>query len=472
MRGADPRRAIRAVRRRASGAARRLPPPAPRDAGRASAAARRCRSSVRRAPPAPRPVRECPAPVSAETGIGRQHSPSPPSGERVGVRGRAASCGGTLTRPPRCGVHPLPHAGEGLACSPSRSTLFATGIVSGPGHAAAAGGVLRARGVEHEQAQFGRLGAGQRAAQPFLLDRVGALAQPGRVGEHDRVAGEVDRDLDHVARRAGDRRGDRRLAPRELVQQARFAGVRRPDDRHRDAVAQPLAAMPVGQMRARSRRPAKRCPPRPAISISGGRSSSGKSIAASRCARRRSSRSPQPRYSAPSAPSSWRNAWRRCASVSAAARSATASAWVRSSLPFRKARRVNSPGSARRNPCRRSTAMTEASTARLPCRCSSATSSPVALRGPGNHSASASSSASPLSGIAHAGHAGPCAAAAASPTSACSAAPARGTGQADDRDRGAPRRGGRGVDRVRAGASVFRDCFVAPLLAMTPGHRP
>ena len=42
--------------------------------------------------------------------------------------------------------------------------------------------------------------------------------------------------------------------------------------------------------------------------------------------------------------------------------------------------------------------MTAASTARLPCRCSSATSSPVTLRGPGNHSASPSSSVSPLAG--------------------------------------------------------------------------
>ena len=269
------------------------------------------------------------------------------------MRGRAARLRAAPSPGRRVAASTLSRdAGEGLCRSPSRSTLFATRIVSGPGHAAAPRRPAGARRRTRTGADSAASARASARRSPSCSIAIGALAQPGRVGEHDRIAGEVDRDLDHVARRAGDRRGDRRLAPRELVQQARLAGVRRPDDRDRDAVAQPLAAMPVGQMRARSRRPAQRCPPRPCASISGGRSSSGKSIAASRCARRRSSRSPQPRYSAPSAPSSWRNAWRRCASVSAAARSATASAWVRSSLPLRKARRVNSPGSARRSPRR------------------------------------------------------------------------------------------------------------------------
>ncbi len=43
-------------------------------------------------------------------------------------------------------------------------------------------------------------------------------------------------------------RGDRRLAPRDPVQEARFAGVGRPDDRDADAVAQPLPAVAVGEM--------------------------------------------------------------------------------------------------------------------------------------------------------------------------------------------------------------------------------
>ena len=71
--------------------------------------------------------------------------------------------------------------------------------------------------VEDEEPDLGLLGAAPGAAQPFLLDRVVAVAQPRGVGEDHRVAGKVDRDLDDVARRAGDRRGDRRLAPRDPV---------------------------------------------------------------------------------------------------------------------------------------------------------------------------------------------------------------------------------------------------------------
>jgi hypothetical protein len=50
------------------------------------------------------------------------------------------------------------------------------------------------------------------------------------------------------------------------------------------------------------------------------------------------------------APSSERPAERAAASVLASIRSATASACARSSLSFRNARRVNSPGSASRSP--------------------------------------------------------------------------------------------------------------------------
>src|SRR5215471_7725669 len=101
----------------------------------------------------------------------------------------------------------------------------------------------------------------------------------------------------------------------------------------------------------------------------------------------------------PSAPRIWRNAWRRCASVSAPIRSARPSTRVRSSRPFSNARRVNSPASAGRQPgTRASAASTAAITALPPCSCSSAVSSPVSLRGAGNHSASPSSIISPLAG--------------------------------------------------------------------------
>ena len=276
--------------------------------------------------------------------------------------------------------------------------MLATSKVSGPGQAAAPAASCGLARVEHEEPQLGGLGARQRAAQPFLLDRVGAVAQPGGIGQHDRVAGEVDRHLDHVAGRAGDRRGDRRFAPRQPVQQARFAGIRRADDRDRDAVAQPLAAAVDRRDARRSRRRGRwfRPRPRPRSPAADPRRENRSPLRDAPAAA--AAASPSRDRAPPSAPSSWRRAWRRCASVSAAARSAIASACTRSSLPLRKARRVNSPGSARRSPSRPSAAISAASTARLPCRCNSATSSPVALCGAGNHSTSPSSMSSPLAG--------------------------------------------------------------------------
>jgi hypothetical protein len=81
-------------------------------------------------------------------------------------------------------------------------------------------GLSRLVGIENKETQFGGLGAGQRTAQPFLFDGVGGFAQPGGVGEHDRIAAEVDRHLDHVAGGAGNRRGDSRLALRQTIEQA------------------------------------------------------------------------------------------------------------------------------------------------------------------------------------------------------------------------------------------------------------
>ena len=90
---------------------------------------------------------------------------------------------------------------------------------------------------------------------------------------------------------------------------------------------------------------------------------------------------------------------RRCHSVSADRRSAKPSASFKSIRPLRNARRVNSPGSARRNPIMPANAFSTArTTARPPCRCSSARSSPLALSGPGKTITKARSSASPLSG--------------------------------------------------------------------------
>ena len=53
--------------------------------------------------------------------------------------------------------------------------------------------------------------------------------------------------LDHVARRAGERRDDRRFAARDPVEQRGLAGIGRPRDRDHQTFAQPFAARGVGR---------------------------------------------------------------------------------------------------------------------------------------------------------------------------------------------------------------------------------
>jgi hypothetical protein len=82
----------------------------------------------------------------------------------------------------------------------------------------------------------------------------------------------------------------------------------------------------------------------------GVRSSSLKAISASRWTRTSISPFRRDSIRRDSSPFNWEAATFRAASVRAAIMSATASAWVRSMRPFRKARFVNSPGSAGRAP--------------------------------------------------------------------------------------------------------------------------
>ena len=76
-------------------------------------------------------------------------------------------------------------------------------------------------------------------------------------------------------------------------------------------------------------------------------------------------------------PSSWAAAFRAAAAVSASMRSMTASAWVRSSRPFKKARFVNSPGPACLAPAANRAASTSRRTTGDPWQWNSAESSPV-----------------------------------------------------------------------------------------------
>jgi hypothetical protein len=112
-------------------------------------------------------------------------------------------------------------------------------------------------------------------------------------------------------------------------------------------------------------------------------SSSGKSRVASTSMRRSMRRSHRPRTSVEKLPVRERTAERAAAAVEASMRSATLSAWARSSLPLRKARRVNSPGSARRAPSSRQRASSICMTTGPPWPWSSMTSSPVKEWGAG-----------------------------------------------------------------------------------------
>ena len=106
------------------------------------------------------------------------------------------------------------------------------------------------------------------------------LAQARRVREHHGIALEIERDFDHVAGRAGHRRGDRDLAPRQRVEQrsiSRHWAAPECPSRSRRAAARRAAPRPVAR---RSRRRAPAASAR-ACHVPLGRSSSGKSIAAS-----------------------------------------------------------------------------------------------------------------------------------------------------------------------------------------------
>ncbi|MNN20426.1 hypothetical protein D3C81_1337050 [compost metagenome] len=120
-------------------------------------------------------------------------------------------------------------------------------------------------------------------------------------------------------------------------------------------------------------------------------SSSGKSSVASTSMRRWMTFSTSAWMAFENSPSMERAAERAAASVLASMRSATASAWARSSLSFRKARRVNSPGSATRRPISRPDSRQRDSsicmTTGPPWPCSSSTSSPVYEFGAGKYSA-------------------------------------------------------------------------------------
>src|SRR3954465_8569013 len=106
--------------------------------------------------------------------------------------------------------------------------------------------MLRPR-LYHPQHEVRGLRPRPGTAHTLLLHRIIALAHPGRIEQRHRIAAELEMHLAHVARRPCVGRHDRGLAPRQAIEQARLAGVRRARDRNREPLAQPLAAMLVGE---------------------------------------------------------------------------------------------------------------------------------------------------------------------------------------------------------------------------------
>ena len=155
--------------------------------------------------------------------------------------------------------------------------------------------------------------------------------------------------LDRVARRSGNLRNDRAVFAEQRVEQRRLSGVRRPDDR--DGTPSRISRPISPSCRSRSKRNRERHEPlfeRVRGRARAPRRENRSRRPALRASRRASARSA--RTSSARAPPRFASAARAAERVSASMTSATAAAACKSIFPLRKARRVNSPGSARRAP--------------------------------------------------------------------------------------------------------------------------
>ncbi len=215
-----------------------------------------------------------------------------------------------------------------------------------------------------------------RAANAFLLDHVVGVAHASGVDERQADAIETDRFAQHVARRAGNRRDDRAFALGQRVEQARLADIGPADDHDVQSVAQHqprrVAASSRRDLRLDGRELLAELRRAEEIDFFLGKIEGGFEPGA-----QVTSASNSRRTDRENSPSRLRMAARAAASEPLAIRSATASAWTRSSLPLRKARSENSPGRAWRAPSASARRSSRSSTTGLPCACSSTTSSPV-----------------------------------------------------------------------------------------------
>ena len=92
--------------------------------------------------------------------------------------------------------------------------------------------------VDHPQHEVRLRRAPSRAPHPLLLHGIRRLPNSGGVDHRHRITVKIELNFDHVPRRAGMRRHDRNLAPRQLIDQGRFSDIRRARDRDHQSLPQ------------------------------------------------------------------------------------------------------------------------------------------------------------------------------------------------------------------------------------------
>ncbi len=121
---------------------------------------------------------------------------------------------------------------------------------------------MEAEASTSQSLRSGRFGPGPCPPHALGLDLVAGLAQTRHVGQQHAIAGQHQRRLDQVARRARPVGDDHRVAVEQSVHQADLAGVGRADQGYAIALANPLAAR-IGQGRAQVRLQRQERPGRP-----------------------------------------------------------------------------------------------------------------------------------------------------------------------------------------------------------------
>gem|GEM_PF-3289814 len=82
----------------------------------------------------------------------------------------------------------------------------------------------------------------------FPLDDILGLAQTGRIIKPNGKAGKIEIDMQNVTGRAGNVRNDSNVALGQMVQQARFAGIRRTGNDHLEAITHDFAGASRAKM--------------------------------------------------------------------------------------------------------------------------------------------------------------------------------------------------------------------------------